>query len=56
MAADSGAGADEQEEIDCGDPELANGDSVSERLDKIEFEDDDGNSVVEMREKLDLDS
>lgn len=56
MAADSGSDADEREEIDCGDPELANGDSVSERLEEIEFEEDDGNSVAEMREKLGLDS
>ncbi|WP_162224225.1 hypothetical protein [Halorussus salinus] len=56
MAADSGSDADEQDGIDRRDPELANGDSVSERLDEIEFEESEGHSVAEMREKLDADS
>ncbi|WP_168215799.1 hypothetical protein [Halorussus ruber] len=52
MTTDSGSDADEREEINCGDPELANGDSASERLNEIEFGEDDGNSVAEMRKKL----
>lgn len=56
MAADSGSDADEREATDRRDPELANGDSVSERLEEIEFEESESNSVAEMREKVSSDS
>lgn len=56
MAADSGSDTNGHEDAEHEDPELANGDSVSERLDKIDFEEDDGNSVAEIREELSLDS
>lgn len=41
-------------ERDVEDPELADGDSLSERLDEIEFDEEQANSVAEMREKLGL--
>jgi hypothetical protein len=36
------------------DVELADGDTLRERLDEIEFDDEKPNSVAEMREKLGL--
>lgn len=56
MATNSASDDDNRDDVESGEPELANGDSVSERLEEIEFEDDAGNSVAEMREKLDSDS
>jgi hypothetical protein len=56
MAANSGSDVDDREDAERHDPELANGDSVSERLEEIEFEQDTGNSVAEIRGKLDSDS
>ncbi|MFC7082407.1 hypothetical protein [Halorussus caseinilyticus] len=56
MAADSGNDGDEREETDFRDPELANGDSVSDRLEEIDFEESEGNSVAELRGKIDSDS
>lgn len=39
-------------ERDIEEVELANGDTLRERLDEIEFDDEKCNSVAEMREKL----
>jgi len=36
------------------DPELGNGDTVSERLEKLDLEDADTCSTEELRERLDL--
>lgn len=52
MTADSDRNTDEREENDCGDPELANGDSMKERLTKITFDKLAGNSVKEIRKRL----
>jgi hypothetical protein len=41
-------------ERDVEEVELADGDSLRERLDEIEFDDEKANSVAEMREKLGL--
>lgn len=41
-------------ERDMEDIEFADGDSLSERLDEIEFDEEQANSVAEMREKLGL--
>lgn len=56
MAADSGSDADKRENSGPSDPELANGDSVNERLEDIEFEESEGNSVAELRGKIDSNS
>lgn len=56
MATNSASDDDNRDDVESDDPELADGDSVGERLEEIEFEDDAGNSVAEMREKLHLDS
>ena len=41
-------------ERDVEEVELANGDTLRERLDEIGFDDEKGNSVAEMCEKLGL--
>ncbi|WP_157971648.1 hypothetical protein [Halorussus litoreus] len=46
MAADS--------ERDVEEVELADGDTLRDRLDEIEFDDEKAHSVAEMREKLNL--
>lgn len=44
----------EHEESGEGEPEFANGDSLSERLEKVDLEEDETCSTDHLRERLDL--
>jgi hypothetical protein len=52
MTTDSDSNTDEREEYDETGPELVNGDSIDERLTRITFDKSAGNSVKEIRKKL----